>query len=128
MKIRFAVVLFSLASLVCSQTLASSTPPMVHGEIVALLDALKVSGCKFERNGQWYSSAEARDHIFKKLEYLEGKGSIESSESFIELAASKSSVSGKPYHVKCGSAEATESQQWLRAQLLSLRSGSRQKP
>ena len=68
----------------------------MRAEIDAVLSRLQSSGCQFDRNGSWYSSSEAKDHILRKLDYLEGKTTIQSTEQFIALAATKSSSSGKP--------------------------------
>src|SRR5262252_281918 len=81
----------------CCLSFAAPTPPRVRAEIDALLSRLETSGCQFYRNGSWYSGQEAKNHLLRKLEYIEGRTTIESTEQFIELAASKSSFSGKPY-------------------------------
>ena len=117
-----------LLGLLASTVLASPTSAPVRAEIDAVLAKLQSSGCQFDRNGSWYSSSEAKNHILRKLDYLEGKTTIQSTEQFIELAASKSSSSGKPYHVKCGTEAALESQQWLNKQLLVIRASAKGKP
>jgi hypothetical protein len=104
---------------------AAPTAAPVRAEINALLDKLQTSGCQFNRNGAWHDSAEARDHLLRKLEYIEGKGTIRTTEQFIELAAAKSSFSGKPYQVKCGDAPPVESQQWLTRQLDAIRANGK---
>ncbi len=100
---------------------AAPTPAPIRAEIDALMGKLVASGCQFDRNGSLHSGAEAKRHILRKLDYLEGKRTLQSTEQFIELAASQSSISGKPYVVKCGSAPAVPSQQWLLTQLQDLR-------
>lgn len=100
---------------------ATPTAEPVRTEIEALLAKLQTSGCLFNRNGSWYSGAEAKDHLLRKLEYIEDKGAVQSTEQFVELAASKSGLSGKPYQVKCGSESPVESQSWLFKQLSVLR-------
>ena len=45
------------------------------------------------------------------------KDRVTNAESFIELAASRSTGSGKPYLVRAGSAEPVESGAWFRAEL-----------
>jgi hypothetical protein len=82
---------------------------------------LQTSGCQFNRNGAWHDSAEARNHLLRKLEYLEQRGMAQSAEQFIELAASKSSVSGRAYQVRCGGQSPVASQTWLTRQLTKLR-------
>lgn len=70
---------------------ASPTPAPIRAEVDALMARLQSSGCQFDRNGSWYSASDAKDHILRKLEYIESKNGIQSTEQFIELAASKSS-------------------------------------
>jgi hypothetical protein len=108
---------------------AAPTADPVRAEIDTLLSRLQVSGCQFNRNGSWFSGAEAKDHLLSKLDYIEGRSTIQSTEQFIELAASKSSFSGKPYQVKCGSEAPINSQSWLTRQLAAIRSfASKAKP
>ena len=110
-------------------TSASPTAAPVRSEIDAVLAKLQGSGCQFNRNGTWYTGAEAKDHLLRKLEYIEGKTTVQNTEQFIALAASKSSTSGKPYQVKCASEPPVESQLWLTKQLSGIRASSaRSKP
>ena len=108
-----------LAVLMLPEARAAASP--ARAEINALLDRLEASGCKFERNGSLHSGKEARKHLLKKLAYMEDRGTVESTEQFIDLAASGSSVSGKPYLVKCGNAAPVQSKVWLTQELLALR-------
>jgi hypothetical protein len=82
-------------------------------EIEKLLLYIKGSGCEFNRNGDWYSSMEAAEHINKKYQYALKKGLIGSAEDFISYAATESSLSGKPYLVKCSDTETLTSAEWL---------------
>jgi hypothetical protein len=109
------------ASLCCAMALAAQTPAPIRAEIDALLAKLQASGCQFSRNGAWYSGAEAKDHLLRKLEFLEGKSNISSTEQFIEVAASKSSSSGQAYSLKCGGQSPVASQVWLTQQLPAIR-------
>jgi len=95
----------------------AAPPPDSAREIGHLLDYLGMSGCKFFRNGSWYSADRAVRHVNRKYEYLENRDAIDSAESFIEQAASRSSVSGHAYLVKCGSDDVVEVGPWLRAEL-----------
>lgn len=122
MKPRLAAALFGLW---CCLSAAAPTAVPIRAEIDALLDKLQASGCQFNRNGAWHNGSEAKVHLLRKLEYLEGKGTVESTEQFIELAASKSSFSGKAYQVRCGTEAAVESQLWLTRQLAILRGPAR---
>jgi hypothetical protein len=118
-KLRFLTSI--LAAALATAAAAAPTAAPVRAEIDALLGKLQTSGCQFNRNGSWYSGAEAKSHLLGKLEYFENKGNVQNTEQFIELAASKSSSSGKPYQVKCGNEAAVPSQQWLMRQLSVLR-------
>lgn len=116
-------------ALSCCAAFAGPTAAAVRAEIHALLSKLEASGCRFNRNGSWFSGSEAKDHLLRKLEYVEGRGTVQSTEQFIELAASRSSSSGTPYQVKCGSEAPVESHQWLASQLVSIRgTASKVKP
>src|SRR5574343_1047737 len=110
-----------LASAMFSLASAVPTAAPVRAEIDLLLSKLQASGCEFNRNGSWYSGAEAKVHLLRKLEYIEGKSAVQSTEQFIELAAAKSSSSGRPYQVKCGAESPVESQVWLAKQLVVIR-------
>lgn len=112
-----------LAAFIAAASLAAPAPAPARAEIEALLKALQVSGCQFNRNGSWYSGAEAQTHLTKKLEYLESKSLVKTAEDFIQLGAATSSSSGKPYLVRCGTAPAVESKAWLQARLVELRQG-----
>ena len=78
-------------------------------EIEHLLSHLAISDCTFNRNGKWYSAIAAAKHLRSKYAYLLRKDLVTTAESFVELAATRSSVSGKPYLVRCGEAEPVES-------------------
>jgi hypothetical protein len=97
--------------------IAEPTAPQVRSEIHLLLSKLQTSGCEFDRNGSWYRADEAKGHLLRKLEHIEGKRVIQSAEQFIELAAAKSSSSGKAYQVKCGNEPTIESKAWFIKQL-----------
>lgn len=108
--------------LLCSAAASAATPSAnTRLEIQQLFTALQSSGCQFSRNGSWYDAAKASAHLQRKYDALVGKGMISTTESFITLAASKSSMSGQPYQVRCGQAPAMTSQAWFLAKLKALR-------
>jgi Family of unknown function (DUF5329) len=100
---------------------AAPLPAAARAEVDALLDRLQTSGCEFNRNGSWHAGADARGHLLKKLDYLEGKDLVKTTEQFIERGASASSLSGKPYLVRCAGQAPVESARWLTAELQQLR-------
>jgi hypothetical protein len=113
-----------LASLVLAAPAPAAEPSAAaRAEIGHLLGYLAASGCRFYRNGSWYDSAEARDHLRKKYDHLAASGMIGTAEEFIARAASESSVSGQPYQVRCGSAAPVTSARWLEAELVRHRQG-----
>ncbi|MNE90632.1 hypothetical protein D3C80_1881710 [compost metagenome] len=75
--------------------------PQTANEIRGLLEFVEKSDCRFIRNGADYSGPRARAHLEQKLNYLESKNMVKSAEDFIDLAATKSSMSGRAYEVRC---------------------------
>ena len=113
-----------ICSLFCRAEDASST---AKAEIEHLLVFLERSGCQFNRNGSWHSAAEAAAHIRKKYNYLAGKKMLTDAESFIKKAASESSISGKPYIVKCEGQPDINSALWFGEELAAYRAASKPK-
>lgn len=112
------------AAWLCCVSAASSAEELTAGaqqEIQQLLHVLAISNCQFNRNGEWYTPAEAVKHLNNKFEVLVGKGKIGTTEDFIRIAASESSVSGEPYQVQCGNDAAVNSGPWLTQALTKLR-------
>lgn len=115
------VALSAVFTLACPPLHAAPVAAPVRSEIDALLSTMQASRCEFSRNGSWFAAPEAKAHLLKKLDYLEGKNAVQTTEQFIELAAASSSTSGQPYLVKCGTAAPVQSRQWLLMQLKLLR-------
>lgn len=114
------------ALLAATVSIAVFAAPSEHTktEIDHLFNYLKSSGCKFNRNGKWYAADAASKHLQTKYDYLVKEGLITSTESFVELGASGSSISGKPYLVQCAGSAPFESATWFRAELSRLRAAS----
>ena len=102
---------------------AASPPTAVRAEIDALLQALAKSACEFYRNGSWYPGSKAASHLQRKLDYFERKGLIRDAASFIDAAATRSSMSGETYQVRCPGRPAEPSAQWLSDELEQVRAG-----
>jgi hypothetical protein len=92
----------------------AAPPAIAQTEINYLLGFIETSGCEFYRNGSWYDSKKAQAHLRYKYQILAASDAIRTAEDFIEKAATKSSVSGRPYQVRCSGSEAAPSNQWLR--------------
>jgi Family of unknown function (DUF5329) len=121
MKSVFRHSLAFLSIFAVAASVAAPAPPHARMEIEYLLSTLQNSGCQFNRNGSWFTGEQAKAHLTKKLEYLEGKGLVKTSEDFINLGASESSSSGKSYLVRCPSDQLINSKTWLQDQLKTLR-------
>ncbi len=89
-------------------------------EIAHLLDYLQTSGCTFVRNGEAADAASARSHVARKYDYV--KSRVHTAEDFIRLAATRSSVSGEPYRVRCPGGDAATGD-WLTQELARYRAG-----
>ena len=92
-------------------------------EVEHLINFVKNSSCEINRNGRFHKGNEAVSHIQKKYAYFRDK--INTTEEFIEYAATKSTMSGKYYLVKCGKAEAVRTKEWLLNELKSYRQKKR---
>ena len=117
-----AFILGLVLSIGCSPAAELAPPAIAQSEINQLLGFIEQSGCEFYRNGSWYVSKQAAAHLRDKYEYLAAKGLIQSAEDFIVQAATKSSLSGKAYAIKCGSDPVMTTDQWLRDALAQYRS------
>jgi hypothetical protein len=121
MPLRLNSFLALLVAVFSWAALAAEPSSSVKLEIEQLLARLAASGCQFQRNGAWHSATEGRAHLEKKYQYLLNKHLVSTTEDFISLAATKSSTSGKPYLVKCGTQEQVPSAAWMAAQLREVR-------
>jgi hypothetical protein len=93
----------------------------VQLEVNFLLGYIEGSGCEFYRNGTWYDGKSAQTHLRDKYKYLVANNLINTTEDFIERAATQSSFSGKPYEVRCNGGAPVTSSQWLRDELARFR-------
>jgi len=121
-------IILSIAILLFSTSYAADSKEITAKEIQHLFDYLKNSDCEFNRNGKWYNTEEAMKHINKKYQYLIKKDLINSAEQFIDRAASESSMSGKPYMIKCGEAEPIKSSVWFKSELTRFREKNQNEP
>ena len=113
------------ALLLCAATsaaLAEKPTPAATQEIEHLISHLKNSGCEFQRNGSWYDSAKAAEHLRGKYDYLLKKGWVVTPDDFIARAGTESSMSHKPYQVRCPGQAEQPSATWLQAELKRYRS------
>ncbi len=97
----------------------ADVPTAQRWEVDRLLAYVKNSGCIINRNGTDYPAKEGINHIRKKYDYF--REDISNTEDFIRLAASRSTLSGKDYIVKCAGETAIKTHDWLLAELKRLR-------
>jgi Family of unknown function (DUF5329) len=92
------------------------------GEIIRyLLDYVVRSDCTFIRNGEPHTGKEAAEHFKSKYEHF--KKEIKTPEDFIQMAATKSMITGKPYLVKTTDGTEISCAEWLGKILADYRKG-----
>jgi hypothetical protein len=96
-KIRNLVLIALAVSLICMPFAQATTN--TEQEIQHLFEFISLSDCIFIRNNTEYPAKEARDHMQTKYDYA--KRWVSSAEQFIERIATKSSISGNRYQVRC---------------------------
>ncbi len=90
-------------------------------EIDQLIAYLETSECEFNRNGEWHDSRDAGKHLRRKRKHIEREVESLSGEDFIAEAASKSSMTGQPYQVRCPGKPVESSADWFGAELQRMR-------
>ena len=103
--------IFAIAFLLFSIPVFADVPPGQKLEIDHLLNFVENSTCRMARNGKLYDGGDAVSHIKKKYAYFKDK--IQTTEQFIELSATKSTLSGKYYMVQCGDGKQLRTRDWL---------------
>ncbi len=114
MNSQLSAVLCLVLGLAPAAVARAAPPAIAQTEINYLLGSIENSACEFFRNGSWHDARSAAAHLRDKYEILSRADRIQTAEDFIEQAATKSSLSGLPYQVRCGGEEAVASNEWLR--------------
>jgi hypothetical protein len=109
------VIALSFFGLVCNAQWATANTQEIHH----LLRFVETTQCKYERNGKQQNGVDAVAHIKKKYDYFEDD--IDTAEDFIELSATKSTMSGKAYKVHCPDEDVITSKKWLLDELAAFR-------
>jgi hypothetical protein len=107
---------------------AAQPAPAAKAEIEYLLSAVASSDCRFYRNGTWYDATSAAAHLRAKYETLAARGLIGDTDDFIDRAATKSSLSGRDYAIKCEGIAEMSSRQWLTDVLVAYRASHASAP
>ena len=121
MSSRLATGLVLMLGLASAPVARAEPPADVQIEIKFLLGYVDGSSCAFFRNGTWHDSHAAQAHLRTKYKYLVARNLVHTTEDFIEMAATESSISGQPYLVRCNGSGTVTSSQWLHEELGRLR-------
>jgi len=111
--------LLTILLLSFSCTAFADVPPEQKPEVEHLLEFVSQSDCVMVRNGTEHEGEKASSHILKKYQYFEDD--ISTTEAFIEYSATKSTMSGNYYTVKCPDGKEMRSQDWLLEELETFR-------
>jgi hypothetical protein len=124
---RRALVLGLFFALSCLPMVRAAPPAIAQIEINYLLGFIERSGCQFYRNGRWYDSKQAQAHLRRKYDALAATNRIETTVDFIEQAATRSSLSGEAYAIRCNSGPVVTANAWL-GEVLARYRASAEKP
>jgi hypothetical protein len=105
-----ALALVTAQPLRAEQTVDNDTGQL-DATIQHLISTVANSDLVFVRNDNHYDGARAAAHILRKYEHF--KEQISTPERFIDLCASRSLLSGKPYQVILASGERVALADWL---------------
>ena len=104
--------LTALALVLAPLCVCGAPSPALESRIEAIFSEVAASGCHFVRNGKAHDSEEAARHMRRKFEHF--SDDIDSVERFIELAGTRSLMSGKAYTVRCPGEPERPTADWLR--------------
>ncbi len=112
-----------IGCLLCFAIVATSQttqPAMTEAQKIdaLILHVEKLQDAVFIRNGTEHSCRDAADHMRTKRRNAGSR--IKTASDFIELAASKSSVSGKPYLIRFSDGREVEAGTYLKGVLVQL--------
>ena len=113
--IPFLPILLALAS----GAVYADVPAEQRAEVDYLIHRISDTPCALERNGQRGTNAEAVSHIKRKYEHFLAR--IHKTEDFIDLAASRSEVTGRPYQLVCPGKASVTGHDWLYGELAAYR-------
>ncbi len=103
-------------------SVAVAAPRSDAERIEAAIKAIETAKITFVRNGDEHSPKAAADHLRGKLKKAGDK--VKTFDEFVDLLATKSGMSGKPYLVKLEDGTLVPSAKWLRDQDAAARAAS----
>jgi hypothetical protein len=117
LRINLSIAWGAVLGLMLFSAARAAPPASAQREIAYLLGFVEASGCQFYRNGSWFDAKKAHEHMRDKYNLLAAGNQIDTTEDFIEKAATKSSLSGQAYKVRCSDGVALMTNLWLRNEL-----------
>ena len=110
MKKYYLTLMLLFASLV-----HADVPPETRHEVDHLIEFVSNTPCQIDRNWTKHSGPEALVHIQQKYDYF--RDDIKTTEQFIEYSASKSTMTGRDYLLKCKGQSTIKTRDWLLQEL-----------
>ena len=104
-----------LLIVIAPRSMAGQQIEDIDATVQYLITYVKESDVTFKRNATHYSGSEAAQHIHKKYQHF--KDDIDTLEKFIELCATGSLMTGKPYFIITTQGEQLPSSEWLHTEL-----------
>lgn len=108
--------IFMAMLLVIGSSVLNGAPALAQAarDIDYLLTRIEQSPCQFVRNGTVHTPADAATHLRNKRTHVRREFTPE---QFIEIIATKSSMSGEPYLIRCKGQADEQLGAWLRRAL-----------
>ena len=104
-----------LLIVIAPRSMAGQQIEDIDATVQYLITYVKESDVTFKRNATHYSGSEAAQHIHKKYQHF--KDDIDTPEKFIELCASGSMMTGRPYLIITKQGEQLPASEWLNTEL-----------
>lgn len=120
MRNKYAILTIILPIIIqFTELAAADVPSSQKPEVEFLIETVRTTDCKFDRNGKTYDGKKAASHLERKYKHY--KDEITSTETFIEYSATKSMITGADYYIICPGAAPVRSQDWLLQKLSEFR-------
>ena len=97
--------------LLFTSMVSADVPPESRHEVEHLISFVSNTSCQIERNWISHNGDEAITHIQQKYDYF--RDDIKTTEQFIEYSATKSTMTGRDYLVKCTGHSPIKTRDWL---------------
>ena len=107
---------------------AAAPPLFVQQEISYLIADVAASGCEFYRNGKWYDAVQAAAHLREKYGNPFISAHLSSAEEFIDRVATRSTLSGVDYAIRCQNSAVVPSSNWFLSRLAAYRIAAKASP